>query len=276
VESIPEEELCRSQADAEDAKSGKASLALALASVLAATAVIVWSGVAAASGSAPPYGNGLKLTSKVLGVAQVARSVGPWLRWNSKTCSYQATTAHPAAYKPAIRKIASTTQIGYMDYGDTDPFGIANSTSVKAEAARGRLQAERLQLQYPSKTVPIDDAKLSVLRHDRGVLQGNLDPSLLPSFFRILEGQGCIPSIALYGGSAILGLRSGRSTPTPAPCRGSTWGSRQRSGAGTRRKTAFVQCTDPTLSPFIAAMFPAAAKAVTAAGLRCRRRTSSS
>jgi len=153
-----------------------------------------------------------------------------------------------------------------MDYGDTDPFGIANSRSVKSVAAQAGFRLNVYNLQYPSTTAPINDAKLSVVRHDRGVLQGNLDPSVLPAFFRILEGQGCIPSIALYGGTGDPRPSIGAIYADTGTLQGQYLAKQAKKRGYVPAQTAFVQCTDPTLSSFIAAMFPAAAKAVTASG----------
>ena len=88
---------------------------------------------AAASTSA--FGVGLKLGAVVHSIP-VGSSIGPWLVWNKSTCSYQTAATHPQAYKADIRKVTGgPSKVGYMHYGDTDPFGVANSKSMKAMAA---------------------------------------------------------------------------------------------------------------------------------------------
>ena len=98
----------------------------AAAKLLTALAICGLSAFAAtASGGteAGPYGVGLKL-GKVVNKISVGSSIGPWLVWNSKICAYQAAKTHPQAYLANVRKVVGgPTQIGYMNYGDTDPFG---------------------------------------------------------------------------------------------------------------------------------------------------------
>jgi ABC-type sugar transport system substrate-binding protein len=244
-------------------KGGRRLLGIGLAVGVVALAAIGTSGSSASNSTT--YGNGLKL-GKVLSTAPIKRIVAPWLRWNEKKCSYETTTDHPAAYAANVRKIIGPVTIGYMDYGDTDPFGIANSRSVKAVAAQAGFKLNVYNLQYPSTTAPIADAKLSVLRHDKGVLQGNLDPTVLPGFFRILEGKGCTPSIALYGGTGDPRPSIGAIYADTGTLQGQYLAKQAKKRGYVPAQTAFVQCTDPTLSAFIAAMFPAAAKALTGSG----------
>ena len=97
-------------------------------------------------------GVGLKL-GKVVNTIPVGSSIGPWLVWDKRRCSYQTTQTHPKAYVANVRKVVGgPTKIGYMHYGDTDPFGVANSKNMKKMAALAGFTARRLQPQ-----VPVDD-----------------------------------------------------------------------------------------------------------------------
>lgn len=221
-----------------------------------------------ASTSAPSgdFGTGLKVTDQVVSEAEIFKTVEPWLRWNKKSCAYEETTDHPAEYKAQIRKIDGSSTIGYMHYGDSDPFGIANSTSVKESAKAAGFTLNVYNLQYPSTTVPLDVAKTAVLRHDQGALQGNLDPTVLPQFFKEIEGKGCMPSIALYGGVGDKRPSIGAIYEDAGTLQGEYLAKEAQARNFAPDETAFVQCTDPSLAPFIAAMFPASAKALTAKG----------
>ena len=98
--------------------------ALKLLAVMSACA-LAWAAATASGGtSAGSYGVGLKL-GKVLNRIGVGSSIGPWLAWNSKKCAYEVAKSHPKAYLANVRKVVGgPTQIGYMNYGDTDPFGM--------------------------------------------------------------------------------------------------------------------------------------------------------
>ena len=86
---------------------------------------------AASSEAAPSaFGVGLEL-GDTLGTAEVNSSEGPWLVWNKETCAYEEAADHPEAYEANLRAVTGgPTQIGYMHYGDVDPFGVANSKSM--------------------------------------------------------------------------------------------------------------------------------------------------
>ena len=213
-----------------------------------------------------PFGVGLTLTDEVVAEGEILNITEPWLVWNSETCSFQEAEEHPDTYVAATRKIEGDWQIGYMHYGDSDPFGIANSESVKEIAALAGFTLNVYNLEYPSKTVPIDDAKASVLQGDKGVLQGNLEPTILPAFFKILEGEGCIPSVAVYGGVGDPRPSIGAIFKDSGRLQGE-WLAQEATARGFPPDgTAFVQCTDPTLAPFIADMFPASIEALKTGG----------
>lgn len=212
------------------------------------------------------YGVGLSLTDEVVAEGKVFKIFGPWLRWNNETCSFEETQDHPETYEAKTRKIEGDWQIGYMHYGDSDPFGIANSKSVKDTSDLAGFTLNTYNLEYPSKTVPIDDAKAAVLKGDKGVLQGNLEPTVLPAFFRILEGQGCIPSIAVYGGKGDPRPAIGAVFHDAGLLQGEWLAEEAQKRGFVPEQTALVECTDPSLAPFIAEMFPAAEETLKSGG----------
>ena len=85
-----------------------------------------------------------------------------------------------------------------MHYGDTDPFGVANSASMKKMAALAGFQLDVYNLKYPSTTEPLTQARNSVLKKDAGVIQAQQLDSLSNAFLDILQTKGCIPSVQMY------------------------------------------------------------------------------
>jgi ribose transport system substrate-binding protein len=146
-----------------------------------------------------PYGTGLELGDEVLSTAPVGAALEPWYLWNSDTCQFEETDDHPAEYKAELRTVeGGNDRIGYMHYGDSDPFGVANSASIKEVAEQADMPLDVYNLKFPSRTEPNAQAQNAITKQNAGVIQANLDPSVLPRYFEILEGQGCIPSIQLY------------------------------------------------------------------------------
>jgi ribose transport system substrate-binding protein len=232
-------------------------LCLSVLALAGLSGVVVAVGTAGRSGAGAggPYGTGLKLGKRVIDTAPVEASVAPWYRWNRKACKFEVAPKHPAKYTAAIRNIlGGERRIGYMHYGNTDPFGIANSKSVEDWAKKAGMPLDVYNLKYPSRTEPIADAQSAVVKHDAGVLQANLDSTILPAFFKVLEGQGCIPSVQLY--IPIAGH----------PAMGTNWPDLGRllgkyiAGEARRRgwkpsDTALVQCMGPSEGPTVNIMF---------------------
>ena len=242
-----------------------ATLVGAIGLVVGVTATSAWSDPSKV-GTRSAFGAGLKLTSKVVARGNVLSVVGPWMVWDPSACGYVVAKTHPATYTAAARRIAGKWQIGYMHYGDSDPFGIANSVSVKQTAKLAGFSINVYSLEYPSKTVPIAQAKLSVVRHDRGVLQGNLDPTILPSFLNIVQKKGCSPTIAVYGGPGDKTPAMGAIFAVTGKLQGRWMAQEARRRGWSPRDTAFVQCTDPSLAPFVQKLFPASIAALSSSG----------
>ena len=236
--------------------------------VVALIAAVGASFAAKATSGSGNYGVGLPLTNKVVAKGDVLRIVEPWLRWNKSTCSYEKATKHPATYVANTRKIQGDWTIGYMHYGNSDPFGIANSNSVAEAAKLAGFKLHVYNLEYPSKTVPLQDAKLAVTQHDQGVLQGNLDPTVLPAFFKILQDKdgGCVPTVAVYGGPGDKTPAIGAIFKDTGTLQGQWLGQEAKKRHFVPAQTAFVQCTDPSLASFISLMFPAAIASLKATG----------
>jgi ribose transport system substrate-binding protein len=220
---------------------------------------------AAATRSSSAYGLGLRL-GKVVQTIPVGSSIGPWLVWDKSSCSYKVASSHPAAYKANVRKVLSgPTKIGYMDYGDTDPFGVANSKNIKAMAALAGFQLDVYNLKYPSTTEPLTQARNSVLKKDAAVVQAQQLDSLSNAFLNILQKQGCIPSVQMYLKVPMV------------PSFGAVWadsGTTQGVWLAAQAKakhwqpssTALVECTDPDVGASVNIMFDTAPKGLAASG----------
>lgn len=229
-------------------------VALAGLSVVAASCGGDSTGQDTTGATGSQYGVGLEL-GDVVGEAEVGSSTGPWLVWNSKSCQYEQTEDHPTDYKAESRTVTGgPTQIGYMHYGDVDPFGVANSKSMAQEAADVGFTMNVYNLKYPSETEPLTQARNSVLKKDAGVIQAQQVAGVTPAFLKTLQTEGCIPAVQMY-----LAVKN-------EPTFGAVWsdvgtvqGTWMAEQALARdwdpQDTALVQCTDPTLGEDVNSMF---------------------
>jgi ribose transport system substrate-binding protein len=209
------------------------------------------------------FGSGLVLTDEVIATPEVASIKEPWVVWNPDTCAYEETSDHPATYDASLRKIDGDFQIGYMHYGDIDTFGIANSKNIEELAKEAGFTINVYNLKYPSETEPLNQAKASALKGDKGVISAT--QTLWDEQYKILAEEGCIPVVQLYAfGTAVpnfgvnwanAGTEIGKSLAQIALDKG--WDP---------ATTAFVQCTNPDYGPSVNAMFDTAPPAVTEAG----------
>jgi ribose transport system substrate-binding protein len=185
--------------------------------------------------------------------------------WNAKKCDYEVAKTHPATYKAVVRKVlGGPTKIGYMHYGDTDPFGVANSKSVKAMARLAGFQLDVYNLKYPSETEPLNQARTAVLRKDGGLVEAQQLDALMPSFLKIVQGQGCIPPVQMY-----LGVKNVPSFGAVWEATGTVqgrWLAQQAKAKGWKpADTALVSCTDPDVGASVNAMFDTAQTALLSA-----------
>jgi ribose transport system substrate-binding protein len=236
-----------------------------LVTALGICTLTVFAATASGSTTAGPNGVGLKL-GKVVHKIPVGSSIGPWLVWNAKSCSYQVAKTHPKAYLANVRKVVGgPNQIGYMHYGDTDPFGVANSKNIRKMASLAGFKLNVYNLKYPSATEPLTQAHNSVLKHDRGVIQAQQLDTLSNAFLKIMQTQGCIPTVQMY-----LKVKN-------VPSFGAVWadtGTTQGTWLAQQAKakhwspgdTALVECTDPDVGASVNIMFDTAPKALVANG----------
>ena len=251
---------------------------LGLAVCLCAVVVAVLAGCGSSSddnGSASTSGGGTTTAKSQYGIglglgavvdsAPVGSASEPYLVWDKKSCSYKQVPAPATAYKTETHKVNGKLQIGYMHYGDTDPFGVANSKSMKDVAAKAGIKLNVYNLKYPSPTEPIAQAKTAVLRHDQGVVDAQQIPAVNASFLKILQKNGCIPTVQMY-----------LVTPN-VPSMGADWGAvgtaegkwladyaKQKSIQPA--DTALVSCTDPDLGESVNVIFDTAPKSLAANG----------
>jgi len=240
-------------------------LPLCLAGLLAACGGGDGSG-SGGSGSGE-YGTGLEL-GKTISTAPVDATVEPWYLWNNSTCSFETTKDHPKAYKADLREVTGgDSQLGYMHYGNTDPFGVSNSKSIEEAAEKAEMPLDVYNLKFPSRTEPLANARTAVVKGDKGVIQANLDSTILPSFYEVLEGDGCIPSLQLY-----IPLEDHPAFGNHWPDVGTAIGEYIAEEAQARKwapeDTALVQCTDPSSGPSVDVMFDTLPEAVSASGFK--------
>ncbi|MBB4660497.1 hypothetical protein [Conexibacter arvalis] len=212
--------------------------------------------------SAGDYGTGLELGTRVLSSAKVGAAVAPWYRWNNASCGFEVAEDHPSEYRADVREVTGgDAKIGYMHYGNTDPFGIDNSRSIERVAKEAGMELDVYNLRYPSRTEPNNAANSAIVKRNRGLIQANLDVSLLPGFHDIVEGEGCMPSIQLY--VAIEGRPAmGNHWPDVGTEIGEFVATSARERGWSPRETALVQCTDPDNGPSVNAMFETVKRAV--------------
>jgi ribose transport system substrate-binding protein len=241
--------------------------AVKLVAALALGGLTAFAATATGGTSASTFGIGLKL-GKVVNKIPVGSAQGPWLVWDSKSCSYKVASKHPKAYLANVRKVVSgPTQIGYMHYGDTDPFGVANSKNVRKMAALAGFKLNVYNLKYPSETEPLAQARNSVLKHDKGVIQAQQLDTLSGAFLKILQKDGCIPSVQMY-----LKVKDVPSFGAVWADTGTTqgkWLAQQAKAKGWNpNDTALVECTDPDVGSSVNIMFDTAPKALVASGFK--------
>ncbi len=198
---------------------------------------------------------------------EVASIKEPWVLWNNETCAYEETTDPAAEYVPQLRKIVPPYQIGYMHYGDTDPFGVANSASMKKMAALAGFQLDVYNLKYPSTTEPLTQARNAVLKKDAGVIQAQQLDSLSNAFLDILQTKGCIPSVQMY--LKVANVPSFGAVWADSGTTQGQWLAQQaKARAGSPKDTALVECTDPDVGSSVNIMFDTAPKALSRGRLR--------
>ncbi|HYY83234.1 MAG TPA: substrate-binding domain-containing protein, partial [Beijerinckiaceae bacterium] len=223
------------------------------------------SGGNAGGSSSSEFGTGLKLGAGT-GTAKVGASVAPWYVWNADKCAFEKTDDHPAEYKAETRKIeGDAPRLGYMHYGNTDPFGVAVSKSIESEAKAAGMDVNVYNLKFPSRTEPQSVANTSVTKQDDVVVQANLDPTVLPEFFKIIEGKGCAPSIQLF-----IPIDDhpgmGNNWPDVGDVIGKYIAEQATERGWKPEDTALVQCTDRDSGPTVNIMFDYVPKAMKSGG----------
>ncbi len=215
----------------------------------------------AAEGSSSKYGTGLKLGPSV-GSAEVGLATEPYLAWNKESCEYEEVPAPAEPYDEAVtREVEGDVQIGYMHYGDTDPFGVANSKSMQDVADKAGIELNTYNLKYPSQTEALAQAKAAVLRKDQGVIHAQQIPAVNDAFLKILQTDACIPTVQMY-----------LVTPN-VPSMGADWsavGVAEGEWLANYAKendvdpatTALVSCTNPDLGESVNVIFDTAPEAL--------------
>jgi ribose transport system substrate-binding protein len=235
------------------------SVAATIAGVLAGALLLAACGGDSSNGD----GTGLEL-GDVIESTSAGTTGEPWYVWNDEACAFEETDDHPDEYQAELRTVEDDARFGYMYYGASDPYGIAVNESVEATAEEAGMQLDVYNLKFPSRTEPRSAAESALVKQNAGVMQANLDPSVLPGFFDVLEEEGCVPSIQMHipvdGRPAmgnyfpVVGREIGDYIAAEAQERG--W---------KPQDTAVVQCTDPDNGPTVNVMFEEIPKAMAAA-----------
>jgi ribose transport system substrate-binding protein len=230
---------------------------------VAAVAVAVLAAAGTGSGASPQkYGVGLKL-GKVVHRADVGSVEGPWLVWNADSCRYETASRHPKTYAANVRRVVGRAPtIGYMHYGDTDPFGVANSKSMREMAGLAGLRLDVYNLKYPSESEPLTQARNAVLKKNAGVVQAQQLDTLSVRFLKILQEDGCIPSVQMY--LKVANVPSFGAVWEDAGTTQGTWlADAARKRGWKPQDTSLVSCTDPDVGASVNVMFDTAEKALT-------------
>lgn len=241
-------------------------VAIALLAALLAACGDSDSGGGGAEAKSGEFGTGVKLRDEVKGSAPVGASVAPWYIWNGETCKFEETEDHPEKYEANLRPFeGDPPKLGYMHYGNSDPFGVDVSKSVEAAAKKAGMAVDVYNLKFPSRTEPQSVAKAALVKQDDVVIQANLDPTVLPEFYDIIEKDGCIPSIQLFipvdGHPAF-----GNHWPDVGKVIGEYSAEQAKERGWTPEDTALVQCTDRDSGPTVNVMFKEVPKALAASG----------
>jgi ribose transport system substrate-binding protein len=238
---------------------------LSVSVLLACICVAAFVAATTSASAAGSYGVGLEL-GKVVHSIPVGSSIGPWLVWNKSTCSYETAKTHPKVYKANVRKITGgPTTIGYLHYGDTDPFGVANSKSIKAMATLAGFKINRYNIKYPSETEPLVQARNAITKKEPAVLEGQQIDTLNTAFLKILEKDGCIPPVQLY--LPVKNVPSFGAVWSDTGTQQGTWLAQQAKKRGWKPSdTALVSCTDPTVGAAVNILFDTAKKALVSNG----------
>lgn len=221
-------------------------------------------GTTSTSAPASKYGIGLKLGESI-SETPIATPIGPYLVWNKETCAYEQAPEQPTSYKTVVRKVEGDYQIAYMAAEYTEPFAVANSKNVKEVAAKAGFKVSSYDLKFPSQTEALAVAKTSVLKKDVGVIHGQQYPALEKAFNKILQDDGCIPTVQMY-------LKVDN-----VPSMGANWedvgteSGKWLADYATKNsfdptKTAFVECTNPDVGESVNIMFDKAPEALKAGG----------
>lgn len=219
-------------------------------------------------GASGPHGTGVEL-GEVIKSTPTGATVEPWYLWNNETCAFEETDDHPKEYTAELRTVEGgnpqISQAGYMHYGNKDPFGTAVSKSIETQAEEAGMPLNVYNLKFPSKTEPQVQARAAVTKQDNAVIQANIDTSVLPGFFDILQEDGCVPSIQLF-----IPIDDhpafGNNWPDVGEIIGKYIGEEGPKRGWKPEDTALVQCTDPAHGPTVNVVHDDLEKALDAEG----------
>ena len=150
-----------------------------------------------------------------------------------------------------------------------DNIQIARPCEARWEEMSGDARVRHCQLcklnvynlKFPSESEPLTQARNAVLKKDVGVVQAQQVASVSDAFLKILQTDGCIPTVQMYLQTKNVPA-FGAVWKDVGAAQG-TWLAEQAQAKGwTPDDTALVQCTDPSLGEDVNSMFPAAVQAL--------------
>ena len=145
------------------------------------------------------FGRGLKLGA-VIATAPPVTVTAPWLVWNKETCAYEEAADLPRPTPPAsaqvdgqadpdrlhaLRRRRPVRRRELQEHGATWPSRSASSSTPTTSSSR-------------RESEPLAQARNSVLQKDAGVIQAQQVALGLRRFLKILQTEGCIPTVQMY------------------------------------------------------------------------------
>ncbi len=154
---------------------------------LSAIAVVATCAAAAFAGLTP---------GATVATGQLASVTPPWYVYNTKTCSFDQTTKHPATFSAALRKIPGFT-LAYMPEDANNPFDDSLNAATKAAGVSAGLKFYQFNNAYPSTTAPLTNVGEAVTVHASAAIEANVIPSQYPAIEAALK-KACIPWLNEY------------------------------------------------------------------------------
>jgi Periplasmic binding protein domain len=131
----------------------------------------------------------------VVATAKIGSFKGPWYVWNPKSCTFNTTKKHPAAYVPKLRKISDFTLV-YLPESTGNPFDDALNAATRKAALLG-VKFFQFSNAYPSTTAPLRNVDQANTVKASAVIEANVVPTQYPAIQAAFK-KYCIPWLNEY------------------------------------------------------------------------------